>query len=117
MSEMNIAKRIKKYSFNLDDTIDPSYEVITYNDSEDEYFIIHYADVQDEDGYISDSNTVEVLFPERDFVKELRKREYNGDISDEEFLEGMSNLQELDDQYDYGDVVGYRINGGSINWF
>lgn len=83
-------KKVENLEIELSGT-DPSYEEIN-----DDNYIVHFVDGFD----------IEVLFAEHEHVKEAKEK---GAFDQE-------HVNELADLYDYDKVVGYRIEGGNIEW-
>lgn len=84
---------------------DPDFYEKEYEGGPSSEFIVHTIEGREE---------LEVFFAERDFVKEIRQKIYDGDTDDLEHEE--MELNEYDERFDYDKVVAYRIDGGEINW-
>ena len=102
-----VIKEVEDYTRKLDESYDPSYYEREYLDAATEIFIAYPVE-----GYPE----LEVLFAERDHIKELRNKGYAGEIEEEEFEKCMRDINELSDQFDFGKVVGYSFEGSDINW-
>jgi len=56
-----------------------------------------------------------VYFAEYDSVKKVRDEIYEGTKTKDDLIEDLSNRNDLDEQFDFENVVAYR-NGGKIEW-
>src|SRR5699024_903744 len=80
--------------------VDPDYYQEEYVDGLGDLLIVHKLDEE-----------TEVFFEEHDYVKEERKKFYNGEITDVEFNDFIANLNDLEGQFDYNKVAAYRVYG------
>lgn len=78
------------------------YRFEEYND---ELFIEH-----DVEGH----GDMTLLFDEKPHIKEMRDEVYFGRQEKQELDATLDDLNGLDDQFDYGKVIGYRVDGGRI---
>lgn len=104
---MAIIKDVEDFKRELDDSSDPGYYEREFVDGEKEIYAEFPVDGTPE---------LTVVFAEQDHIKEMRDKEYAEEITVEEFEEYMQSLNEINDQFDFDNVVGYRINNGQIEW-
>lgn len=100
-----VVAKVEAWEIGLVDD-DPNYHEIEYTDGATDHYIVHNVEGEE----------IEVFFAEQDHVKELRDEVYKGDKTEEDLIEHVSNLNDLEDQYDYNKVEAYRIDGGQIEW-
>jgi len=87
-------------------SVDPSYYEKEYIDGATETFTVFT--VKDTD--------LEVFFPEYASVKKIKDKIYEGSETEDDLIEDLSNRDDLDDQFDFGNVVAYKFNGKGIEW-
>lgn len=97
---------VESYEKQLDIESDPKYHEVEVHDGANEVYIGHY---------IEDEN-IEVYFAESDFVKGLRSDAYAGNVSEDELIEEIGRLNDLEDHFNYDNVVGYSINGEQVRF-
>lgn len=102
-----IIKEVENFKRELDDSSDPSYIERDYTDGATEVFAEFPVD---------GAPRLTVVFAEQDHVKEMRNREYDEEITTAEFEDYMQGLNEINDQFDFDKVVGYRWEVSEINW-
>lgn len=86
---------------------DYDFHEMDFTDGASEIFIQHHVEGHEE---------ITLLFAEHDFVKEMRDAVYAGEKEAHDLDELIEGLNDLEDQFDYYKVVGYRIGSGQITW-
>src|SRR5690625_1180969 len=100
-----IIKKVESGEFEL--ALDYDFHVIEYVDGPADIYIKHEVE-----GAEVDENAVYLLFPETEARREFRIAYDNADEEGKGELLNNYHLNDLDDEYDYFDVVGYDIGYG-----
>lgn len=88
------------------ENLDPNYHEVDYIDGASDHYIVHQVEGHEE---------LDVFFAEHDHVKEVRNDVYKNGRDEIEAFEELT-LNEYADQYDYDNVVAYRVDGGEVQW-
>src|SRR5699024_9629454 len=89
--------------------VDPDFHQEEYIDGLGGFYIVHQLDNGEEVDMFNPPTYI--YFGEHDFVKEEREKFEQGEITREEFIDFLENLNDLDDQFDYSKVVAYQVDG------
>lgn len=102
---MEIIKKVEGFEALFDEGYDPIYKEIEYEDGPSDNLIGHYVKGTD----------IEVYFAERQEVTDFRQGVYDGNESEEELGYFLGEINDLEDEFDYGKVVAYN-KGCGFEW-
>jgi len=86
--------------------VDPSYYEKEYIGGAPETFIVFPVKGTD----------FKVFFPEYDSVKKIKDNICAGTETEDDLIEDLSSRDDLDDQFDFGNVVACKFYGKGIEW-
>lgn len=101
-----IIDEVLRGKLELRDDLDPDFREYEYTDGPSEHYIVHHVK----------GTEISLHFPEQDYIKEAREKNYVGDISDEELQEIIDNTNGLDDQFNYDKVEAFEDLEMGLQW-
>jgi len=87
-------------------SVDPGYYEKEFIDGATETFVVFPVKGTD----------FKVLFPEYDSVKKIKDKIYAGTETEDDLIEDLISRDDLDDQFDFGNVVAYKFYNKGIEW-
>lgn len=102
-----IIKKVENGELEL--AMDYDFHEIEYIDGPADVYVKHEVE-----GVEIDGNAVYLLFPETEARKEFRIAYEQADDEKKDELLNNYHLNDLDDEYDYFNVVGYDVGNGVV---